>query len=212
MSWNKLGTFVVPNRISQLIDTELIKTYKTPDCLGNTKTIEIRVYVPPNSIFRNPLFILVNILLLDLGINSDYFPIQHWHCFVLPRRSVFCAVRTQSLNKFALIFRVNSLCPLCLSWPYKYRPTEVVIVERKECTEVCGLWFSAVPTAYSSFPIVVLLQRCDYSLLCFSKNLCRDSKQPIKRCLPVTSSDVPRGEFWGLDYWNAFLLNNSRRM
>jgi hypothetical protein len=32
MSWNKQGTFVVPNRISQETGTELIKTYKTPDC------------------------------------------------------------------------------------------------------------------------------------------------------------------------------------
>jgi hypothetical protein len=76
MSWNELGTFVVPNRISQEPGTELIKTHKTLDCPGKTRTNEIPIHVPPNSIFRNPLFIVLNVLLLDLGINSDYFPIQ----------------------------------------------------------------------------------------------------------------------------------------
>jgi len=43
MSWNKLGTFVAPNRISQKTGTELIKTHKTLDCPEKTRTIEIRI-------------------------------------------------------------------------------------------------------------------------------------------------------------------------
>jgi hypothetical protein len=37
MSWNKLGTFVFPNRISRETGTELIKTHKTPDCPGENQ-------------------------------------------------------------------------------------------------------------------------------------------------------------------------------
>ena len=160
--------------------------HKTPDCPGKTRTI----YVPRNSIFRNSVFSLLKVLLLDLRVNSDYFHIQHWHCFVLPKRSVYCAERTHYLNKFTFIFCFYQSVPLCLSWPNKWRPTKVVIVEHKEYTEVCGMWLPAVSTPYSSLPIVVLLQWCNYSVLCFSKNLCRDIKQPIKYCLPVARSDV----------------------
>ena len=37
----------------------------------------------------------VFVFCVDLRTNSDYFLIQHWLVFLQPRRSVYCAVRTE---------------------------------------------------------------------------------------------------------------------
>jgi len=62
MSWDKLGTFVVPNRISQETGTELTKTHKNPGLsrennddsdpnLRSTKLIIQKSFIHPTECF-----------------------------------------------------------------------------------------------------------------------------------------------------------------
>jgi hypothetical protein len=60
----------------------------------------------------------LNVLLSDLGISSDYFPIQHWYC--LFNKTNLCTIiikhtKTLSLLKFKMLYvsRILILNPTC---------------------------------------------------------------------------------------------------
>ena len=110
MTYNKPGTFVVPNPISQDTGSEFIKTHKTqtvpgkPGRMGSVFTYHQTQY---SEIIYSPYRMYCCWITAQTAIISSYS--NDWLFCITETECVYCAVRTQSLNKFMLIFVLNGL-------------------------------------------------------------------------------------------------------